>query len=127
MVSAAPPPLPNLPNSLTQPSCRIPALSICTFLGLCSAHSFTLIGRACELTGEKDFKGLWARTLGERSSSFVDVMVALMCSAAGVIYSGVLGDVSTELLAGVWTTFSYNIVSMVLLWPSHECSPCLQR
>ena len=34
----------------------IPAISICAILGAISAHTFTIIGAACELTGEGDFK-----------------------------------------------------------------------
>ena len=34
----------------------IPALFICATLGLLSGHTFSLIGEACELTGEEDFK-----------------------------------------------------------------------
>lgn len=34
----------------------IPAMLICAGLGLLSGHSFSIIGDACELTGEADFK-----------------------------------------------------------------------
>ena len=34
----------------------IPAIFICAILGLLSAHTFSIIGEACELTGEVDFK-----------------------------------------------------------------------
>lgn len=34
----------------------IPAISICTILGVISAHCFSIIGESCELTGEKTFK-----------------------------------------------------------------------
>lgn len=34
----------------------IPAILICAVLGGLSGHSFAIIGDACELTGEKDFK-----------------------------------------------------------------------
>ena len=34
----------------------VPAIIICTVLGLLSAHTFSIIGEACELTGEVDFK-----------------------------------------------------------------------
>ena len=34
----------------------IPAIIICAFLGTISSHCFAIIGEACELTGEKDFK-----------------------------------------------------------------------
>ena len=34
----------------------IPAVGICSALGALGAHTFTIIGEACELTGEVDFK-----------------------------------------------------------------------
>lgn len=34
----------------------IPAILICAVLGALSGHSFAIIGDACELTGEADFK-----------------------------------------------------------------------
>lgn len=34
----------------------IPAMLICAVLGTLSGHSFAIIGEACELTGEVDFK-----------------------------------------------------------------------
>ena len=77
----------------------IPAIIICSILGALSGHCFAIIGEACEMTGEMDFKGLWSRTIGEKSTYLVDTMIAFMCLAAAVIYSGILGDVFTPLLA----------------------------
>jgi hypothetical protein len=34
----------------------IPAVLICALLGVSSGHCFSIIGKACELTGESDFK-----------------------------------------------------------------------
>ena len=34
----------------------IPAVIICTILGAIGSHTFCIIGKACELTGEADFK-----------------------------------------------------------------------
>ena len=34
----------------------IPAILICAVLGVLSCHTFSIIGEACELTGEADFK-----------------------------------------------------------------------
>lgn len=38
-----------------------PSIAICAFLGSISAHCFSMIGAACELTGEEDFKVLVLR------------------------------------------------------------------
>jgi hypothetical protein len=37
----------------------IPAILICAILGVLSCHTFSIIGEACELTGEADFKVCW--------------------------------------------------------------------
>jgi sodium-coupled neutral amino acid transporter 11 len=76
----------------------IPAILICVGLGALSAHSFSIIGDACEMTGQEDFKGLWSKTIGESTTYLVDAMIAVMCIACCVIYSGILGDVFTPLL-----------------------------
>ena len=34
----------------------VPAILICSILGALSGHSFSIIGEACEMTGEADFK-----------------------------------------------------------------------
>ena len=97
----------------------VPAIAICALLGAISAHTFNTIGAACELTGEADFKGLWSRTIGQDSTYMVDSIVAIMCLACAVIYSGILGDVFTPLLdsAGVpprWNTRTSNIAILTL-------------
>ena len=76
----------------------VPAALICVVLGAISGYSFFIIGDACERTGEASFKGLWSRTLGAGSAWVVDACIALMCLSAAIIYSGILGDVSTSLL-----------------------------
>jgi amino acid permease len=77
----------------------IPAAALCLALGLISGFSFYLIGAACEATGQTSFKGLWAQTLGASTTWIVDASIALMCLSAAIIYSGILGDVFTQLLA----------------------------
>ncbi|KAL3934575.1 MAG: hypothetical protein SGBAC_009740 [Bacillariaceae sp.] len=95
----------------------IPAISICTILGGISAHCFSIIGESCELTGEKTFKDLWGRTIGEDSKVLVDMTIALMCFSACVIYSGILGDVFTQLLSQAgfpdqWNGRTSNILAI---------------
>lgn len=76
-----------------------PAILTTLALGAVSGYSFFLIGASCELTAQRTFKGLWAATLGVSSAWVVDLSIALMCFSAAVIYSGILGDVFTPLLA----------------------------
>ena len=119
----------------------IPAMIICAILGAIGSHTFCIIGDACELTGQTDFKaslllllvklflrvlsssslfspalrlgwhvslffleqqqGLWAETIGKDSTYLVDSIIASMCLACAVIYSGILGDVFTPLLQSI--------------------------
>ena len=76
----------------------VPAIMICVALAVLSGHCYSIIGEACELTGETNFKGLWKRTIGKKSAYLVDSMIAIMCLSCSVIYSGILGDVFTPLL-----------------------------
>ena len=48
------------------------------------------------MTGETSFKGLWATTLGPSTTWLVDLTIAIMCLSAATIYSGILGDTSTQ-------------------------------
>lgn len=95
----------------------IPAIAICATLGALSGHCFSIIGEACELTGESDFKGLWKKTIGENTAFLVDTMIAIMCLSSSVIYSGILGDVFTPLLSQAgfpdqWNGRASNIVAI---------------
>jgi hypothetical protein len=97
----------------------IPAIIICFTLGTLSGHCFSIIGDACELTGESDFKGLWMKTIGPNSAYMVDTMIAVMCLSCSVIYSGILGDVFTPLFkqAGFpdgWNGRTSNIIAITI-------------
>jgi len=76
----------------------VPATVLCIAMGIISGYTFYILGEACETTGETTFKGLWSRTLGAGSSWIVDASIALMCLSAATIYSGILGDVITQVL-----------------------------
>eukprot|EP00527_Entomoneis_sp_CCMP2396_P004539 CAMPEP_0198149154 /NCGR_PEP_ID=MMETSP1443-20131203/45157_1 /TAXON_ID=186043 /ORGANISM="Entomoneis sp., Strain CCMP2396" /LENGTH=490 /DNA_ID=CAMNT_0043814083 /DNA_START=95 /DNA_END=1567 /DNA_ORIENTATION=+ len=76
----------------------VPSMIISIILGIISARTFVMVGEACEMLQEEDFKGLWAKTFSEKTTFIVDAMIALLCLCMDVIYSGILGDVSTFLL-----------------------------
>lgn len=86
----------------------IPSVLLVIVLGILSSHSFKIIGEACEMTGEADFKGLWSRTISSQSTYMVDGMICIMCFAAAIIYSGILGDVFTPLLDQAGMPSQYN-------------------
>lgn len=76
----------------------IPSIAICCSLAYASASTFIMIGKACELTGERSFKGLWATSFGERTTYIVDAIVFIQCFLGSTIYIGLLGDIFSELL-----------------------------
>lgn len=61
-------------------------------------------------------QGLWSRTLGPSTTYLVDGMIAILCLACAVIYSGILGDVSTQLLpsSSAWNVRTTNIVAITI-------------
>jgi len=100
-----------------------PAMIICMIFGSISAHTFIMIGRACEITGSTTFKGLWKTSIGD-STYIVDSIIALQCFASCVIYSGILGDLSTSLLQGAGMSNKLNnrkmnimIITSFILFP----------
>jgi sodium-coupled neutral amino acid transporter 11 len=95
----------------------VPAVLICMLVGALSGFTFYLIGAACDLTGETSFKGLWSRTLGKDSTWLVDGSITLVCLSAAIIYSGILGDVTTSLLslAGVATSAATRKIAICAL------------
>ena len=84
--------------SVESPAIETPSVDITVDGETVAARPGELLIDACERTGEASFKGLWSRTLGAGSAWVVDACIALMCLSAAIIYSGILGDVSTSLL-----------------------------
>ena len=69
-------------------------------------------------------KGLWARTIGPETTYMVDSIIAFMCIACSIIYSGILGDVFTPLLEQAGMPAAYNsrtsnivVITATLLLP----------
>jgi amino acid permease len=48
----------------------IPSILTCVALAFCSAHTYILIVKACEMTGETTFKGLWDTTFFQKDGLF---------------------------------------------------------
>lgn len=64
-------------------------------------------------------QGLWAKTIGPKSTWVVDTMIAILCLACSVIYSGIIGDAFTPLLekAGfpaAWNDRRSNMLAITL-------------
>lgn len=102
----------------------IPSIITCITLAFCSAHTFILIGKACEMTGEKTFKGLWSQAFGSRTAWVVDSMVFIQCFFVSIIYTGLLGDIFSALLGSsslpaalTSRTSIILIAATTILWP----------
>jgi amino acid permease len=78
---------------------------------------------ACTFSTPAPFgsQGLWSATIGPNTTWVVDTMIAVLCVACAVIYSGILGDVFTQLLSQSqilpqgWNTRGGNIVVITAL------------
>jgi amino acid permease len=102
----------------------IPSIITCVTMAFFSAHTFILIGKACEMTGEKTFKGLWAKAFGSKTAWVVDSMVFIQCFFVSIIYTGLLGDLFSALLdssslpsALTSRTSIILIAATCVLWP----------
>jgi len=100
----------------------IPSILTCMALAFMSAHTFILIGKACEMTGEKTFKGLWAGAFGERTSWIVDSMVFIQCFLVSIIYTGLLGDIFSALLKSLGFSYANRTPVIIaaatcIFWP----------
>jgi len=76
----------------------VPSIAICIGLAFLSGRTFTLVGKACELTGETTFKGLWGFAFGSSTAYIVDSIVFIQCFISSTIYVGLLGDIFSALL-----------------------------
>ncbi|CAM9519293.1 unnamed protein product, partial [Choristocarpus tenellus] len=87
-----------LPGGMAAGTGYLSSVFICIFLGMASAYTFSLVGYSCNMSGQKTFRGLWARMLGKKSAWALDLGIAVLCFLSAVIYSGIIGDVFTPLL-----------------------------
>ena len=79
----------------------IPSIAICLTLAAVSSHTFSLVGKSCDLTGLNSFKDLWAYAFrSDKSAWIVDTMVFVQCFFVSIIYTGLLGDIFSALLRG---------------------------
>jgi len=88
----------------------VPAMIICTIMGMLSAHTFSMIGYSCYYTGESTFKGLCEKTLGKESAWILDFLICISNFLGGLIYAGIIGDVFTPLfgLAGLPESLNFR-------------------
>ncbi|CAM9538516.1 unnamed protein product [Discosporangium mesarthrocarpum] len=87
-----------LPGGMAAGTGYMSSVLVCIFLGAASAYTFSLVGLSCNMSGQRSFQGLWAKTLGKRSAWALELGIAVLCFLSAIIYSGIIGDVFTPLL-----------------------------
>lgn len=80
----------------------IPSILICASMALASATTFILIGRACDMTGEKTFKGLWSQAFGGKRAYILDSLIFVHCFLISTIYIGLLADIINSFLPDIY-------------------------
>lgn len=79
----------------------VPSILLSVVLATVSAHTFGLIGTACEWSGQRTFKGVWAEAFEPSTAWIVDSMVFCQCFLVCVLYTGLLGDIFSVLFKAV--------------------------
>jgi len=79
----------------------IPSILICASMALASATTFTLIGHACDMTGERTFKGLWSQAFGGKRAYILDCIIFVHCFLISTIYIGLLADIINSYLPDI--------------------------
>lgn len=102
----------------------VPSIMTCVALAFGSAQTFSLIGKACEMTGEGSFKGLWSVAFGDQTSWVLDSFVFVQTFFSSVIYTGLLGDIFSALLRTSKLPYMLTnrksiilIAASCILWP----------
>lgn len=78
-----------------------PALAIVALHATLSAYTYTLVGRAVEISDARDFSELWAEAFSRRSSWLIDVMVGGVASGVILTYGCFLGDLLSSLVPSI--------------------------
>ena len=78
--------------------------------GALNGFGFWLIGDACAATSQKSYVGAWRASLGESTSFLPALMSLFLCFTGTVACATVIGELGTDLVAGVMHT-SYDSVS----------------
>lgn len=70
----------------------LPATILLGFMGVVSAYSFSIIGKACKIHGVSSFTTAWAASVGEGSAPFIATMITVKTFFACLAFSIILGD-----------------------------------
>jgi sodium-coupled neutral amino acid transporter 11 len=105
------------------------AVVLLIVMALLSAWSFSIIGELVQDTGAKSFKELWARTIGESSSGFVDHILMALTFGVAIMYSCFIGDLITSFLKRLDVPLLFKDRSVNIVWVtlSTLLPLCLQK
>jgi len=105
----------------------IPSAIICTLLGLTSAYTFILYGRACSHYNTTTLKETWAKAVGADSAWIISTSSSLKTIFTCLTFSIVIGDSFSSLAKSMGApSFFYDRTNMILLMSSIVVLPlCL--
>eukprot|EP01035_Chromulina_nebulosa_P026613 gene26613-34860_t len=79
------------------PTALIPASIITIVMGLVSAYSFSIIGKACEQHSAESFQDVWAKSVNPNTAWIISSAITATCLLASLAYSIIIGDSFTSL------------------------------
>ena len=79
------------------PLALLPATAILTVMGLLSAYTFSIIGKACEKHNATTFKDVWSKSVGPDSAWAISGAITAKCFFASLAYSIIIGDTFSAL------------------------------
>lgn len=74
------------------PMALVPAVAICTVMGLVAGYTFSLIGKACEQHNATSFQEAWAKSVDPKSAWMISGGITAKCFFASLAYSIIIGD-----------------------------------
>lgn len=74
------------------PMALVPAIAICTAMGLMAGYTFSLIGKACEQHNATSFQEAWAKSVSPKTAWMISGGITAKCFFASLAYSIIIGD-----------------------------------
>lgn len=74
------------------PTALLPAVGICTVMGLVAAYTFSLIGKACEQHNASSFADAWSKSVDPKTAWMISGGITAKCFFASLAYSIIIGD-----------------------------------
>lgn len=74
------------------PMALLPAIAICSIMGLVAGYTFSLIGKACEQHNATSFQEAWAKSVSPKTAWMISGGITAKCFFASLAYSIIIGD-----------------------------------